>query len=106
MDAIRFLEERKRMFKSGEPVPGLNIDINYDSEKVVKIVEEWSTTHPKKTRQDVFLEQWPGTRTRYGEITIKPCELIAEFREANGDCARHRINCANCCKEFWTQEVE
>ena len=42
MDAVKFLEERKRMFKSGKPVPGLTIDANYDCEEVVKIVEEWS----------------------------------------------------------------
>ena len=31
MDAVKFLEERKRMFKSGNPVPGLDIDITYNN---------------------------------------------------------------------------
>jgi hypothetical protein len=56
MDAVKFLEERKRMFKKGKPVPDLDVDITYNSEKVVKIVEDWSAANPPKTRQDAFLE--------------------------------------------------
>ena len=102
MDAVTFLEERKRMFKSGVPVPGLNIDINYDSEKVVKIVEEWSATHPQKTRQDMFLEQYPDVSLSYGIINIKPCQIVRNH--TYGECCI--TDCPQCRKEFWTQEVE
>lgn len=36
------------------------------TDKVIKIVEDWSAAHPRKTRQDVFLEQYPeaGTDTK------------------------------------------
>lgn len=107
MDAVKFVEERRRMFAvTGENPKYSLFNMNTCAEDVVKEVEEWSAAHPRKTRQDEFLKQWPGTRTRYNMITIKPCELVAEFREANGHCARDGINCANCCKEFWMQEVE
>lgn len=42
-------------------------------------IEQWSREHPRKTRQDVFLKQWPNAAV-YG----------------GGDCRR----------EFWMQEVE
>ena len=59
MDAVKFLEERKRMFKEGSLMPCLDGDIGYNSEKAVKIVEEWSAVHPRKTRQSALLEQYP-----------------------------------------------
>lgn len=102
MDAVKFLEERKRMFKNGTPVPGLNIDTNYDSKKVVKIIEEWSAAHPQKTRQDVFLEQYPDVSLSYGIINIKPCQIVRNH--TYGECCI--TDCPQCRKEFWTQEVE
>lgn len=107
MDAVKFLEERKRMFKNGNPVPGLGIDINYNSEKVVKIVEEWSAAHPRKTRQSVFLEQWPETRIGDdGVLPIYPCSISASHRNARGNCVTMGHKCPDCRREFWMQEVE
>lgn len=111
MDAVKFLEERKRMFKSGNPVPGLDIDITYNTEKVVKIVEEWSAAHPRKTRQSVFLEQWPEARidNNTGVLTICPAELTKECRDDRGACGAYSIEtcvCKHCRREFWMQEVE
>ena len=87
-------------------MPSLGVDVTYNSKKVVKIVEEWSAAHPRKTRQSVFLEQWPNAYVKYGMPTIRPCDLYAQYRKANGDCVRYGINCSKCCREFWTQEVE
>lgn len=56
MDAVKFLEERKRMFKKDGFMPYLDGDIDYNSEKAVKIVEDWSAAHPRKTRQSALLE--------------------------------------------------
>ena len=107
MDAVKFLEERKRMFKSGNPVPGLDIDITYNTEKVVKIVEEWSAAHPRKTRQDAFLEQWPGAYINEdGCLYLCPLEVSATHRDADGFCASLDRLCSDCRREFWMQEVE
>lgn len=105
MDAVKFLEERKRMFKNGKPVPDLDVDITYSSEEVVKIVEEWSAAHPRKTRQDVFMEQWPNALTRYddGLPQTDPCDLDATTYKFD-NCNMRR--CAECRLEFWSQEVE
>ena len=107
MDAVKFLEERKRMFKNGNPVPGLDIDITYNTEKVVKIVEEWSAAHPRKTRQSVFLEQWPEALVFDGG-TLCACPVLfsSEYRNAYGGCASPYGSCAECRREFWMQEVE
>ena len=76
MDAVKFLEERKRMFKNGNPVPGLDIDILYNTEKVVKIVEEWSAAHPLKARQSAFLEQYPEAAIDvHGVLQICPMAI-------------------------------
>lgn len=57
MDAVKFLQERNRMYKSGAVTPGYD----YDPVNAVKIVEEWSAVHPRKTRQSVF---WRSGRRR------------------------------------------
>lgn len=107
MDAVKFLEERKRMFKNGNPVPGLDIDITYNTEKVVKIVEEWSAAHPRKTRQSVFLEQYPEAKClEDGVIAICPAALSSAYRNSIGECKNPEEYCKDCRREFWMQEVE
>lgn len=106
MDAVKFLEERKRMFKNGKPIPNLDIDITYDSEKAVKFVEAWSVAHPLRTRQDVFLEQWPETVVDDGVLQIDPCVVSATHRNKHGGCAFMKRKCTDCRREFWTKEVE
>lgn len=53
MDAVKFIEERNRMCGNMSEVWGV------DAAQIVKNTEEWSAAHPRKTRQSVFLEQWP-----------------------------------------------
>lgn len=102
MDAVRFLEERKRMFKNGKPVPDLDVDITYNSEKVVKIVEEWSAAHPKKTHQDVFLKQYPNAQLDCcGIVEICPCDIDTTIHQ---NCSADK--CGGCRRNFWMQEVE
>lgn len=72
MDAVKFVEEAKRMchanidncadcFKGVACPICLTGEYHTPTERV-KIVEEWSATHPRKTRQSVFLEQYPETQ--------------------------------------------
>lgn len=56
MDAVKFIEEHRRMYKvTGKHLPTLAGGI--PAEDVVKEVEEWAAAHPRKTRKSVF---WSG----------------------------------------------
>lgn len=106
MDAVKFIEERRRMYRTtGKHAPTLAEWI--PAEDVVKEVEAWSAAHPRKTRQDVFLEQWPNVLLdEHGVIAICPTVLSAEHRDRIKECANPARRCADCRKEFWGQEVE
>lgn len=111
MDAVKFIEERNRMCDSHagscegcplytEPCLGIR---TVDLERMVGIVEEWSAAHPRKTRQSVFMEQWPDVwLDGYRVIAVSPCTLSKEYRDM--DCGLR--DCDECRKEFWMQEVE
>ena len=106
MDAVKFIEEHRRMYKvTGKHLPDLAEGI--PAEDVVKEVEEWSAAHPRKTRQDVFLEQWPETYIRGdGYLDVCPLEVSAAHMDADGGCAIYDRLCPDCRREFWMQEVE
>ena len=115
MNAATFLKERNRMCKTnvscyGCPAHALGSSNscklameNWTSPEQIEIVEKWSKGHPRKTRQSEFLKQWPdvyldGNRV----ISVSPCTLSKEYRDMDCD----KLDCAECRKEFWTQEVE
>ena len=76
-------------------------------EAQVKIVEKWSAEHPRKTRQSVFLEQWPETMLdERGVIMICPTALSSAHRNSDGVCEDFTLMCDDCRREFWMQEVE
>ena len=122
MDAVKFIEERDRMCKSFDNCScGLRICPAWDgsckletgtyleceADKLVKIVEEWSPAHPRKTRQSVLLEQWPEANLdAHGCVCVRPCYLSATHRNAYGKCAHMDRDCGDCRREFWMQEVE
>lgn len=106
MDAVKFIEEHRRMYKvTGKHLPTLAEGI--PAEDAVKEVEEWSAAHPRKTRQSVFLEQYPEALVLYGG-TLSACPVLfySEYRNAYGGCASSYGSCAECRREFWMQEVE
>lgn len=105
MDAVKFLEERKRMYESGAATPSIRLEDDYTPERAVKIVEEWSAAHPRKTRQSVFLEQYPDAKIDDdGVIAICPTAFSSAYRDDIGKCAW--VTCSKCRSEFWSQEVE
>ena len=117
MDALEFLKERKRMCTSyrgcdGCPLEGTYCGLSYvtddeDYERVIATVEQWSKEHPRKTRQSVFLEQYPGARVRTeGVLSICPALISPAYRADDGGCLDISKGCAVCCREFWMQEVE
>ena len=117
MDALEFLRERRRMCNSyrnceGSPLEegkGVVSDVapDEDYKRIIAAVEQWSKEHPRKTRQSVFLEQWPNVRLNTnGIIDIPPCRMDSNQHPFNGkDCCNFK-SCDTCCREFWMQEVE
>lgn len=99
MDAVKFIEERNRMCGTMSEVWGV------DAAQIVKNTEEWSAAHPRKTRQGVFLEQWPEAEIdNCGYLRLCPKRISADCRNRYGNCANRK--CTDCHKEFWGQEVE
>lgn len=116
MDAIEFIHERNRMCATYTPkrCKGCPSD-NYgerdaacimidkiDAERLVPIVEKWSSEHPRKTRQSVFIQQYPEVTFNYGIINIKPCQMVQNY--THGNC--NTTDCPQCRKEYWMQEVD
>ena len=119
MDTVKFIEERNRMCKSFDTCcngcPAFNACNNnlccavgnestLDATAQIAIVEEWSAAHPRKTRQEVFLEQWPNAKVFVdGVLDFCPQELDSRYQ-----CQSTIIemSCKSCRRKFWMQEVE
>lgn len=118
MDAVKFIKERDRMCRfyhhAGDcyQCPAKDCECSalegmVDDDNIVTIVEEWSAAHPRKTRQSVFLEQYPEAHLdAHGCVCVRPCDLSATHRNAYGNCGRMGRGCGDCRREFWGQEVE
>ena len=109
MDAVEFLKalERRRNYKRGPNDGHCNWAFIYfdrrSYEELVAEVEQWAKEHPVKTRQSVFLEQWPNGVTDNGGI-VGTCPRSVD---KNYICNVDRFGgCPNCRREFWMQEVE
>ncbi len=117
MDALEFLRERERMCNSYDGCKGCPFDdskcvidstiSDEDCKRIIATVEQWSKEHPRKTRQSVFLEQYPETRIGDdGVLQIYPCLISASHGNARGNCVTMGRKCPDCRREFWMQEVE
>ena len=96
MDAVKFVEERRRMF-AGSAVEYSLFDMNTRAEDVVKEVEEWSAAHPRKTRQSVFLEQYPEAQIDDNDVlSVCPAVIsLSHRKDGGGGLNIHKV-CANC----------
>ncbi len=108
MDAVKFVEERRRMFAvTGENPKYSLFNMTTRAEDVVKEVEEWSAAHQRKTRQSVFLEQYPeAVLDQFGVMQMCPMAISAAYRDSDGECKNPERPCKDCQREFWMQEVE
>lgn len=117
MDALGFLKERKRMCNSYKGCKGCPLErgncglststSDEEHKRIIAAVEQWSKDYPRRTRQSVFLEQYPEAElTKDGVISICPIAVSAAYRDADGGCAVNDRKCADCRREFWGQEVK
>ncbi len=111
MDALKFIEERNRMcdyYKQGSggecgDCPAYEFScssVQFVTAEYIAAVEKWSQEHPRKTRQDVFLEQWPDANVLGGYLRICPRDLYNSERFGCGETI-----CSICKKKFWMHEV-
>lgn len=128
MDTVKFIEERNRMCKSFDAAchdaenqrcpASFTVNRNglfcavgkestLDAKYQIDIVEKWSSEHPRKTRQDVFLDQYPETlRTKNDIISICPATLYCSQRYNDGNCKNSSKGCENCRRDFWMEVVK
>lgn len=117
MNAIKFIKEKDRMCKTcGSCIlcPAwmddgciVNVRSGVAPEQQINTVKEWSAAHPRKTRQDVFLEQYPEAQMgAYGVLDVCPAPISRSYRMPGGGCLHIHKKCADCRREFWMQEVE
>lgn len=115
MDAVKFIEGRKRLCKAHDMCKDcpanrnigciFRLSVGDDPNEQVNLVEEWAAAHPRKTRQSVFLEQYPDAKIDDdGVIAICPTAFSSAYRDDIGKCAW--VTCSKCRSEFWSQEVE
>lgn len=116
MDAVKFLKTWSRMCngKCRECEYGKRSGLDpcmiwqrVHPEEAVAIVEQWAKEHPAKTRQSVFLEQYPKAELDvFGVVTICPAPLSDDYRNSGGGCKHPSTACFECRRKFWLAEVE
>lgn len=104
MDAVKFIEGWNRMLKVEGKAPCIEFCTTRTPEETVFSVEEWSAAHQRKTRQDVFLEQWPNAKVFVdGVLDFCPQKLDSHYPCQSTDI---EMRCQSCRRKFWMQEVE
>ena len=110
MDAVEFLDKIDRLSKMGsteEKMRYTDYRTAGDNTGAVKFVEQWAVAHPTKTRQSVFLEQYPEARLMQdGVLSICPIAISSAYRGEDGSCANPSEKCDDCRRKFWLTEVE
>lgn len=107
MDAVEFLDKVDRLSKRGSTEEKMRYNdyrTSGDNTRAVKFVERWAVAHPIKTRQSVFLKQFPNAPiyTNTHNVALDPCLVDTALR---GHCPTGR-GCDICRREFWLAEVE
>lgn len=111
MDALEFIKAIKQMLSAGANDSTVQKYISAykknDCEGMVKAAEQWAAEHPAKTRQSVFLEQYPEAKlTEDGVLALCPMAISSEYRGENDSCVSCSRKCDDCRRKFWLAEVE
>ena len=119
MDAVKFVKEYLRMCTKVDECEDCHVyktdfctvpakeRSQKSAEEIVELVEEWSAAHQRKTRQSVFLEQYPEAQiAANGVLDVCPAPIFHSHRLEGGGCGKVHKKCSDCRREFWMQEVE
>lgn len=98
---------------TGCPLEGASCVVSKDTydedyKRIIAAVEQWSKGHPRKTRQDLFLQHYPNAPRDKGNL-LTACPKCVD---GNVSCVDKTATeptfkcCDNCRREFWMQEVE
>lgn len=116
MDAVEFIKEHGRMCRTYYGCDGclarnndgsckFSTTVGDGADEQIALLKEWVAAHPRKTRQSVFLEQWPNANLdKYGVLMVCPKDLIGNA-PPNYECGC-ACSCSDCRRDFWMQEVE
>lgn len=119
MDAVDFFKKKERMCDwfdgncSGceihDNMKGLSCRayiFQYPAEAVA-IVEKWAKEHPRKTRQERFLEMFPKVKVDANNIiTICPYETCISYKCDLKWGESTESKCRECRKNYWLEEIE
>ena len=107
MDAVEFVRVIKRMLNAA-PIKGNHVITSFVvPEEEVARIEQWAKEHPIKTRQSLFLEQYPEAKIDdNGCLSVCPYLVSAIYRDTYGNCLAHGENCYDCRRKFWWREVK
>lgn len=114
MEAKSFIEEKERMCKTCGSCflcPAWLDDecvvsqrSGFTPEQQINMVKEWADKHPRKTRQSVFLEQFPNAKIdSNGILSLCPSAISDDACDRYSDTY---LLCNMCRRKFWTKEVE
>lgn len=73
-----------------------------DANEIVSVVEKWAKEHPSKTRQSKLLKLFPDSKIENGYLFCP--QLVNQKHKPEGGCSCTK--CVDCCREFWSEEVE
>lgn len=112
MDAVKFIEERKRlceMYACCSECPARNnsneckfgISSKEKATKQVELLEAWSAIHPIVTRADIFKKTHPNAPTHpNGALLLCPMYLDKDIKCLGG------LYCWQCCKNYWLEGIQ
>lgn len=118
MDAVEFVREEIRMcasYNDCTECPLCNTvycsvspkkRLQEEAAEIIHRVEEWSSSHPRKTRQSVFVQQYPNVSFDCGIISIKPCQMVQNYTYGDCNLTNSVTDCLQCRKEYWLQGVD
>ena len=107
MDAVEYLRTFYKMCDSNKycsscEAIGVCQNDCEKAEQMVEIVEKWAKEHLKKTRLDKLLEVFPNADVYDGIPDICPKRLETSY----GVKCFEGVNCEDCEREFWTEEID
>lgn len=118
MDVVNFLKEKERLCDkmyygttgicSECPLQYKGCDMNEpkdDIEEVIKIVQQWSQTHPQKTMMQDFFEKFPNAPKdeKEGGVPKLVCPKQLGYTNRNEDCTE-LFDCD--CLKCWSRPLE